>query len=536
MLGRLEVIRSLRTHDIRAARKAVLRMSERLDELFAKIRSGERLLSQQDRKLLADHFVESRTKKLLLEAEEDYEDRTVEGIEWEAFHAREFRKEVLEDIKYSRLNGVKPYVNDLLRSYDTSLDESTAAYKNLCRAALKGLAEFYINAEIIVRGDFDNPRLDFDGTELVTESNEQVLDSSIQLAFSNVISKYVKDQENVWSEKQHNSQIAKLDYFLSFLSESKKRRGEELTLDSITTSDARKYKEHLQEAPANAKKIYPSFSPRQAVKAAKEEGKATLSQTTINNYLQSLSSLYRFASDELEYGGKNPFKGRSNTKAAKKRQRDQRNSFSKEHLKALFSSPVYTGCKSLSSCHLTGAHIPKNSHKYWVPLIGLYSGMRLQEILQLYVEDIYQKEGIWVFDLNTNHEDKSLKTPQSKRLVPIHFKLIELGFLDLVAEKRDRDKSKRLFDDAKLASDNTYSSVFSKWFSRYMRNIGIKTNKTSFHSLRHNMKDYFRDVGESDELAENFVGRSTGSTGESYGSGFSLRRMHEALHKIDFNV
>ena len=77
ILGRLEVIRSLRTPDIRTARKAVLRMSERLDELFAKIRSGERLLSKQDRKLLADHFVESRTKKLLLEAEEDYYNKRV---------------------------------------------------------------------------------------------------------------------------------------------------------------------------------------------------------------------------------------------------------------------------------------------------------------------------------------------------------------------------------------------------------------------------------------------------------------------------
>ena len=160
--------------------------------------------------------------------------------------------------------------------------------------------------------------------------------------------------------------------------------------------------------------------------------------------------------------------------------------------------------------------------------------MRLQEILQLYLEDIYEQDGIWIFDLNTNHTDKSLKTPQSKRLVPIHAKLIESGFLDLVSEKNTRGKSKRLFEDAKIASDKTYSSVFSKWFSRYLKNIRIKTDKTSFHSLRHNIKDYFRDVGESDELAENFVGRSTGSTGEAYGSGFSLRRMHEAVHKIQF--
>jgi hypothetical protein len=48
------------------------------------------------------------------------------------------------------------------------------------------------------------------------------------------------------------------------------------------------------------------------------------------------------------------------------------------------------------------------------------------------------------------------------------------------------------------------------------------------------MKDFFRQVGESDELTENFMGRSTGSTGEAYGSGFSVERFNKALHKINF--
>jgi len=161
--------------------------------------------------------------------------------------------------------------------------------------------------------------------------------------------------------------------------------------------------------------------------------------------------------------------------------------------------------------------------------------MREQEILQLYIEDIYDKDGIWVFDLNTSHEDKRLKTQQSKRLVPIHAALISLGLLDLLKQKQANGASPRFFEDAPLANDGTYSSTFSKWFSRYLKNITIKTDKTSFHSLRHNMKDLFRQIEESDELAENFMGRSTGSTGEAYGSGFSVERFSEALHKIKFH-
>ena len=154
----------------------------------------------------------------------------------------------------------------------------------------------------------------------------------------------------------------------------------------------------------------------------------------------------------------------------------------------------------------------------------------MQEILQLYIVDIYKTNEIWIFDLNENHEDQRLKTPQSKRLVPLHRDLLNLGFIEFVETRR----SERLFTDAKASSDGTYSSTFSKWFSRYLRSIGLKTDKTSFHSLRHNMKDFFRQTGESDELAENFMGRTTGTTGEAYGSGFSVQRLNEAIQKISF--
>ena len=200
----------------------------------------------------------------------------------------------------------------------------------------------------------------------------------------------------------------------------------------------------------------------------------------------------------------------------------------------LFASPLFTGCKSLASCHLEGGIVPNQSHKYWVPLIGLFTGMRLQEILQLYVEDVYSQDGIWVFDLNQNHEDQRLKSPHSRRLVPIHPSLIQLGILEHLKMRKTTGKSQRLFPDAEMASDGTYSSIFSKWFGRYLKNMNIKTDKTSFHSLRHNVKDLFRQSGESDELAENFVGRSTGSTGEAYGSGFTAERLQEALGKLKY--
>jgi len=509
-------------------------MADKLDEIFSKIRNGAKLLSSIDLKVLSRDITQSKTEQLTIEALENFKDRQEVDEEWEAYRARDERKAMLEDLRRSHLDTVEPNVDKQLQTHGISLARNSALYKQLCRAHLKALADSWGNAEIIVKGGFEDERLIFDEVDSRTSEPQLAVTGANGITFSYAIEKYLQDHKTQWTPKQYNSQEAKLNYFLAYASEDDGLSSTQRPLTSITTAQAREYKEHLQVTPTNAKKIYPGLTPRQGAAAAKDDDATVFSTTTQNNYLQCLSTLYGFASTELDYEGKNPFKGRGNSKAAKKSQRDQRNPFSKEQLQKLFSSPLYTGCKSLSRCHIPGTLIPRDSHKYWVPLIGLCTGMRVQEILQLYLEDVYEKDGISVLDLNKNQTDKSLKTPQSKRLVPIHKKLIELGFLNFVNDKRTTNTSPRLFEDAKLASDKTYSSTFSKWFSRYLKNLGIKTDKTSFHSLRHNMKDFFRQIEESDELAENFMGRSTGSTGESYGSGFSVERFNKALHQIKF--
>ena len=57
--------------------------------------------------------------------------------------------------------------------------------------------------------------------------------------------------------------------------------------------------------------------------------------------------------------------------------------------------------------------------------------MRLEEISQLSVDDVYFVDGIWVFDVNANpsrngRNDKQVKNKNAVRIVPMHNKLIEL--------------------------------------------------------------------------------------------------------------
>ncbi|WP_345993973.1 hypothetical protein [Sulfurimonas sp. HSL-1716] len=112
-------------------------------------------------------------------------------------------------------------------------------------------------------------------------------------------------------------------------------------------------------------------------------------------------------------------------KNSKKIQKE-RKPLSEENLKKLFTSKLYT-----DKLKHTLTFAPE---KYWIPIIAGYSGMRQNEICQLYVEDLKSittdmGEIIWYFDLN-EEKDKHLKNENAFRLVPLHPKLIELGFIE----------------------------------------------------------------------------------------------------------
>jgi hypothetical protein len=50
-------------------------------------------------------------------------------------------------------------------------------------------------------------------------------------------------------------------------------------------------------------------------------------------------------------------------------------------LKTMFSSPDYT------------ADTQAEPHRFWLPVLGLLTGCRLEELCQLYLDDIRQIEG-----------------------------------------------------------------------------------------------------------------------------------------------
>jgi integrase len=170
-----------------------------------------------------------------------------------------------------------------------------------------------------------------------------------------------------------------------------------------------------------------------------------------------------------------------------------------------------------------------------VPLIALYSGMRLGEILQLLKLDVREENGIWYFDVNKGDCDdgKSLKTASSKRRVPLHRVLLDLGFVDYV---NSGHQSGRIFPEIKKGSDGYHSHHFSKWWGRFAGHVGFKSSRTAFHSFRHNFLDALRAAETPEYINKALAGHADKTVHGGYGSGATLGSLKNAIDKVAYPV
>jgi integrase len=212
---------------------------------------------------------------------------------------------------------------------------------------------------------------------------------------------------------------------------------------------------------------------------------------------------------------------------------DGRKPYDEAGLRLIFSSPLFTGCTSESRRATPGKYLFKDG-RYWVPLLALYTGMRLSEIVQLATEDVRQEQGIWLIDIRLGTiaktgEVKRVKKKSSIRIVPLHDDLIQLGILDVVHRA---EAGGRLFPELRFAKDGTASKNFSKFWSRYGKALGFRTGDHVFHSLRHNMADMTRDAELHIEASTFLMGHKLPGTRSRYGKGMSLAPLKEQMDKV----
>lgn len=211
--------------------------------------------------------------------------------------------------------------------------------------------------------------------------------------------------------------------------------------------------------------------------------------------------------------------------------KNKRKPFDLASLNAIFGSPVYANGDRPTQ--------GRGEAAYWLPLLALFTGARLEELGQLRPHDVERliypdadgkEQAAWFIRITEDEADGlKLKNAASDRLVPVHPELERLGFvrhaLAMKAEKRAR-----IFHELRPGAFGRLTAKWGEWFSRYRRDVcGVVDRRMVFHSFRHTFKDYARHVGMAEGVQRQIMGHSGDDVADDYGSGHSLHQLVEGM-------
>ena len=287
---------------------------------------------------------------------------------------------------------------------------------------------------------------------------------------SKLISEYMNVKGSTGKSKTISDKYSAFNYLIKLV-------GEDFFIENLNREHFLQIRELLKAYPKNATKmkVLKGKSLQEVSDFAVKNKLPLMSKQNANKIIARLKSLMEYAvsTDVLQ---KNPCVEIKFHISQAEKDEATRQPYNSKQLTKLFSSLAFD------------QSYPKGPALYWAPLLALFHGFRMEEILLLTLKEIRKDTdtGIHYFDL-TGFTTEDVKNSNAIRRIPFHSELKDLGFHEYL-KKCEQNKSKRLFPELKKSKglDPKYSKEFSKTYGRYARKIGVYTKQTVFHSFRRN--------------------------------------------------
>ncbi len=264
-------------------------------------------------------------------------------------------------------------------------------------------------------------------------------------------------------------------------------------VDLYTRGDVSKFLGRMQEFPANYGKSPKDkeLSADEIIARAKAGRSPLVKPKTAKRHLSALSRFFKFCLDQglISRSLRDDLVDEHEFAGASAAPRQQRDAWSPDELRKLFNSPIWTGCHPFFRTQ-SGTSIRRDA-KFWLPLLALFHGCRLEEFADLYRRDIGCDDGVWFVRITS--AERGLKNENADRVVPLHPEMIRCGFLDYV-ENIAVSPDDPLFPDIEpQGADRKRGPRITRWFVNYRRTIGLYRTGVAMHAFRHTANTRLRD-------------------------------------------
>jgi hypothetical protein len=419
LIQKKELRYSLRTGYLGLAKSRARLLAGLFQQLFRKLRESEMgsELTKQEIDDIIDNFkaIILDNTSSLLNVEADTSTKVTRAFGKFATYSATAEVSLIAN-DYAWVSDALDYILDGMGFHPPAdIDKNSPQYNELCVNLLRMAKDHFETEKCLL--STNHPELELDRrfskgnpahempTVNINPSEPTTQQDGTSITLSELIDLYV--QENKRAENWAPRTIPEYgSIFRNIL-----RLFGDLPLSQITKAACQTFKQNLTALPKDyfrATKRYEGMTISQAISKAQD---SLLSVKTVNKYLERFSEVLKFGVNN-GYLTSNHASG-LRIKQRKKKAYEERYAFSKDDLSTLFDP---------------GNYLPKTSDspwKFWLPLLGLYTGARLEELCQLHLADIEEVDGVWILGIKSDAESGKRK-PQASRNDPA--KQVSHGF------------------------------------------------------------------------------------------------------------
>lgn len=381
------------------------------------------------------------------------------------------------------------------------------------------------------------PNTDINKFDTTSTMLEQVDDKQKVMTYSMVRDEYLKKKYNSnQQEKTISSYISDSNNFITFLGDK--------PVTEYTNDDLIEFRDMLLKCPSKyyEKNEFKGLGIKEIIEKNNqlENPHKVLSKVRVKTLLQKTKAVFRhaFSKKYIHYPIHDdiPLEDYSQKNKTEELIKKEDIAYKDEELNNIFNKMSHYSDKIKFT-----ALMNKNPERIYAVLISLFTGMRLKETCQLFLENIKEEHGVYYFYIATLDENiQSLKNMNAYRRIPIPKILLKDLMFEQYLEKRFKNKDKDnkfLFNHLSTIKHIT-KPVADNFWNPKNKAFTNKEHKT-FHNLRATINTKLLRLPniEKDMVYEILGHEKTNVVNDThYFEDYELEAKEELLNRVVFDI